>query len=641
MDVVCPQVPQISGTGVLRSCRNSTAGARHTRKSLHDVVLVPLLFAAWLCFWSCAAESQIPSRKNVIVITEVGISHAASQLISQELQKAFLGNSERHVELYTESLDMTSFSDARAQIEVRDGLIHKYRDLKIDAMIAMGPEPIRLLAQSPNKFFPGVPVVICCSTTEQAGSPTLDSRFTGAWFDVEPGRTLDAALKLFPETRSVYVVGGTTAYDRVTEEIIKTRLRSYQASVSYTYLTNLEMNSLLETLRHLPEHSIVLYTSLWRDGAGNQFINATVALPLISKASNAPVFGMSDTYIGNGAVGGCVVGFLQQTQIVANVLLKILSGTRAEDIPIINTRSFFMFDWRELKRWHVREANLPQGSIVMFREQSLWEGNRRSITAIASVVILLFLLAVYSWFKTSQLQLAKNGLIRLSGMLIDSEEKERRRLASELHDDFSQRMALLSIGLETAEEMIMREPHQACQKVHELIDSASEIGADLHTVSHRLHSATLERLGLVPGISSFCKEFAAQQDMQIEFMHDSIPRDISLNIALCLFRVVQEALRNVKKHSGATLAQVTLKVEGEYLHLSVRDQGIGFGMNLSDRHGIGLFSMAERCRLQGGEFKINSEPHKGTRIAVRLPLLYQSTEPEENDLSNTGRGKRG
>jgi signal transduction histidine kinase len=632
MWVGCAQNPQICGEGGFCSCCRSTACAKG--KSLRVIVCFPLL----ICLWVYAAEAQLPSRKNVIIIIEVGISHPAANLISQELQKAFLGNSERHVEFYMESLDTMTFSDEEAQIDFREALIRQYRNVKIDAIVAMGPGAIRFLAQPRNKLFPGVPVVICCGTTEQAGPPPLGSGFTGAWFDVEPGKTVDAALMLFPQTRNIYVVGGTTAYDRVTEQIIKTKLDSYQGSLTFTYLTNLEMNALLDTLRRLPAQSIVLYTSFWRDGAGNQFINATVALPLISKASNAPVFGMSDTYIGNGVVGGCVVSLFEQTRIVANVLSKVLSGTRAEDIPIVTAPSFFLFDWRELKRWHVQGANLPQGSVVMFREQTLWEQHRSSITAIALVITFLSLLTFYFRFKQRELQLAKNALIKLSGLLIDSEEKERRRLASELHDDFSQRMALLSIGLETVEEMITRAPQQASQQVHELIDSASEIGADLHAVSHRLHSSTLDRLGLLPGVSSFCKEFAAQQRVQVEFRHDSIPRNIPPDTALCLFRVVQEALRNVKKHSGATQAQVILKFEDKSVHLSICDQGIGFDIRHGDRQGLGLLSMAERCRLQGGDFKVSSELHKGTTVHVRLPLQYQpeavirGTGTERGDL---------
>jgi len=437
MYVVRTQVPQISGKGAFRSCRNRAA--RSKCKCLHDIVALSLLlFAALWCFWGCVAEARVPSRKNVLLITEVGNSNPATQLLIPELQTFFRGNPDYRLASYTESLDTAARSDQQAQIEILEGLIYRYRKHKIDAIVAMGPEHIRLLAASPTA----------------------------------PG--------------------------------------------------------------------------------------------------------------------------------------------------------FFMFDWKQLKRWHAREASFPQGGIFM--EQSLWEGHRLSITTIGFVVTILFLLAAYAWFKTCQLQLAKNSLIKLSGMLINSEEKERRRLASELHDDFSQRMALLSIGLETAEEMIMREPHRACQKVHELIDSASEIGADLHTVSHRLHSSTLERLGLVPGVSSFCKEFAAQQGVQVEFLHGSIGRNISPDIALCLFRIVQEALRNVKKHSGATQAQVTLKVEAKILHLSVRDQGIGFEMNFNDCKGLGLLSMAERCRLQGGELKIISRPRKGTTIDVRLPL---QSRPEE------------
>jgi signal transduction histidine kinase len=457
MNLVCTHVPQISGKGALRSCPNSAARRKWT--FLRNFVgLNLLLSAALLCSWGGVAEARVPSRKNVLLITDAGNSNPATHELTQELQTFFRGNPDYHLESYTESLDTAARSGEQAQVEILEGLIYKFREHKIDAHVAMGSEPIRFLAASPTA----------------------------------PG--------------------------------------------------------------------------------------------------------------------------------------------------------FFMVDWKRLKQWHVREASLSQGSIFMFGEQSLWEGHRLSITAIGFVVTILFFLAVYAWFKTSQLQLAKNSLIRLSGLLIDSEEKERRRLASELHDDFSQRMALLSIGLETAEEMIMREPHRACQKIHELIDSASEIGADLHNVSHRLHSSTLERLGLVPGVSSFCKEFAAQQGVQVEFLHGNIGRNISPDIALCLFRIVQEALRNVKKHSGVTQAQVTLKVEAKTLHLSVRDHGIGFQMNLNDCRGLGLLSMAERCRLQGGELKIISRPHKGTTIDARLPLhsrpneMMHVTEAERATISRIAAG---
>jgi len=206
-------------------------------------------------------------------------------------------------------------------------------------------------------------------------------------------------------------------------------------------------------------------------------------------------------------------------------------------------------------------------------------------------------------------------------MLINTQEDERARLASELHDDFSQRLAMLSLGLETAAEIVPESPAEANRQLHELMNSASELGADLHTLSHRLHSSTLERLGLAAGVAAFCKEFTAQRGIQVVFSHEEVPRSVSPDISLCLFRIVQEGLRNVKKHSGATNAQVQLQRLDGALHLSISDDGKGFDMKeVGNGQGLGLWSMQERVRLVGGRFEIHSETQKGTRIEVWLPL---------------------
>src|SRR5208283_5598997 len=176
------------------------------------------------------------------------------------------------------------------------------------------------------------------------------------------------------------------------------------------------------------------------------------------------------------------------------------------------------------------------------------------------------------------LNAAKQEQMRLSGMLINAQEDERRRLASELHDDFSQRLALLSLGLETAAEAIPDSAEEINRQLQELMNSAGEIGADLHTLSHRLHSSTLERLGLVSGVNAFCREFVAQQGVQVAFVHVGVLRSVDADVALYLFRIVQESLRNVKKHSGASKAQVILEMVDGSFHLSISDDGAGFNV---------------------------------------------------------------
>jgi signal transduction histidine kinase len=194
-------------------------------------------------------------------------------------------------------------------------------------------------------------------------------------------------------------------------------------------------------------------------------------------------------------------------------------------------------------------------------------------------------------------------------------------LAAELHDDFSQRLALLTLGLENASEALPDSPRVAQQQLQELINSAGELGADIHTVSHRLHSATLESLGLVPGVSSLCKEFTDRYGIEIDFSADNIPRIVDPDVALCLFRIVQEALQNLKKHSGAARAEVRLIRRADRISVSVYDPGKGFDMNdMRAQEGLGIHSMEERARLLSGYFKIHSEPGRGTRVEAAIPL---------------------
>jgi signal transduction histidine kinase len=159
-------------------------------------------------------------------------------------------------------------------------------------------------------------------------------------------------------------------------------------------------------------------------------------------------------------------------------------------------------------------------------------------------------ITIYLQRSRKQLTLAKEKQMQLSGLLINAEEKERSRVASELHDDFSQRLAILALGLENVQEATPASFSGVHKQLHELSKSTSELGSDLYTLSHRLHSSTLESLGLVPAVDSLCREFTCKQGIRVHFSSDEISRSINPDVALCIFRIVQEALRNLKKWCG-------------------------------------------------------------------------------------------
>ena len=528
----------------------------------------------------------------------------------------------RDVEFFSESLDLLSLPDRPSLAETRDWLVKKYGDRKLEVVVAVGPDTIRFLVDYGRTLFLGVPIVICGSAADQAGSPSLDSRFTGTWQKREPGKTLEAALRLFPNTRHVFVVGGTSVYDQVVLAATKEFFSSLQQpKTEFSYLTDMEMGKLLEQLKNLPESSIVFYTSFFQDSAGNKFLNATKALPMIASAANAPVFGMSDTYLEHGIVGGDLMNFREQGKVTAQIVSELLEGKRAEDIPVEVLPSMLMFDWNELKRWHVPESRVPYGSIILYREASFWERPKWFWVTALLIILTLSALAAYLQYSQKQLKLAKEKERHLSGKLINAEEQERRRIASELHDDFSQRLALLALGLENVEEATPSSFREVHGRLHDLVKSTNEFSADLHTLSHRLHSSTLESLGLVPAVAALCKEFSANQGVGVAFTADEIPRSVHPDTALCVFRIVQEGLRNLKKYSGASEAKVILRMGHDRLELTVRDYGRGFDLSrLSRNEGIGVRSMEERSRAVGGDFSIQSRPGKGTTLKVVVPL---------------------
>ena len=218
---------------------------------------------------------------------------------------------------------------------------------------------------------------------------------------------------------------------------------------------------------------------------------------------------------------------------------------------------------------------------------------------------------------------AEEAVASLSGRLIDAQEEERKRIARELHDDYNQRIAMLANDLAQLAKND-RDPSTAADRtesLRHLKDRVCELGADLHSLSHRLHPSTLKVLGLVAAVRTFCREFETQQGVQVDFGHEKVPRDVPEDAELCLFRIAQEGLRNVKRHSGANRAEVRLESLDGTLHLTVSDRGSGFDSNKpAERRGIGLRSMEERLRVLGGHLEVDSRPMEGTRIDAWLPL---------------------
>jgi PAS domain S-box-containing protein len=217
---------------------------------------------------------------------------------------------------------------------------------------------------------------------------------------------------------------------------------------------------------------------------------------------------------------------------------------------------------------------------------------------------------------------AEEALSSVSRRLIEAQEQERSRIARELHDDISQRLGLLAWRLNGLAQAPPDSAAGLRQGIEDAREEAVHLGNDIQGLSYRLHPPRLELVGLAAAAAGLCGELSNRQNVKIDFHAESIPNDLSQQVSLCLFRVLQEALQNATKHSGARHAQVLLKGGATDIELTVHDAGIGFVPEEATKgRGLGLTSMKERLRGVGGQLSVDSKPQHGTTVHARVPLV--------------------
>ncbi len=229
--------------------------------------------------------------------------------------------------------------------------------------------------------------------------------------------------------------------------------------------------------------------------------------------------------------------------------------------------------------------------------------------------------------KEAELRENQKQLRTLAARFLKSQEEERSRIARELHDDLSQKLAFLAVEAEVLEQRLSEVPDPMRDRLRSLKRRAVDLSEDVRRMAHQLHPAVLDDLGLEPALRSYCAEFSVLTGIPVKFSWQKPFGSLPSEVALCLYRVTQEGLRNVAKHSRAPRAAVTLAGAADAIQLSITDSGVGFSLDeVKSKGGLGIASMEERVRLVNGSILIESVPGKGTRIKVHVPLPRRTDE---------------
>jgi len=579
----------------------------------------------------CAGASGATpgSVRTVVVLTpDNAPGSPGSGDFYKGLRATFASDVRDQIQIRFEPLDISRFQDARGHALLADFLRQKYAGQKIDLVVAGLAPSLDFALEHRETIFPGVPVVFAALDEEEVRKRSLPADVIGIPIEMDLVGTLELALRLQPETRRVFVIAGSSSFDARWESVARQRLRPYEGRLEIVYLSGLAMDDLLKRVANLPNQSMIQYLHIFEDAAGKTFIPAE-ALELLAAKANVPIYGHVGSYIGRGVVGGHVMSFERAGRNAARLGLRILAGERPETISVPAAGSNeYVVDQRQLRRWGLDEAALPGGTTVRHQEPRLWDLYRWHIVGavclfVLETALILGLLVERTRRRRAEqdLRLSQVELRRLTGRLLQAQEDESRRIARELHDDLGQGLALLTVEMDLLRQKPPEAASQLGGRIQDLLRQIRQLSSSVHELSHQLHPAKLEQLGLAAGIGGLCHELTYRHGLKIEFAANQVPSAISPETALCLYRIAQEALANSIKHSGAQHVRVELSGTAAVIALRIVDDGCGFDPGLlQGKSGLGLVSMRERVFSLGGHIAIDSKPSDGTQVEVRIPL---------------------
>jgi len=233
--------------------------------------------------------------------------------------------------------------------------------------------------------------------------------------------------------------------------------------------------------------------------------------------------------------------------------------------------------------------------------------------------------------KQAELERSQAELQALAGRLLTAQDDERRRISRELHDDVNQRLAMLTLDVESLQAGLSRSQRETAERLGVIRDRLVELSDDVHGLAYGLHPSVLDHLGLKAALRSHVSDLQRHESIRIDLhVGDDLERPPS-DVAACLYRVAQAALRNVVKHAHATRATVEVRRAEGGVRLSVSDDGVGFAVPTRSSEGLGIVGMQERVRLVGGRFTLTSQVGEGSSVTVCLPLPGKDAGEEDGE----------
>ena len=618
------------------------------------------------------APGLAQARQNVLFIFDEEQDLPGLALINRGLREVFQREMKDGVELYSEALHISQFKDPGYYGVLRDYFRRKYDGKRPDLIVAVMEPSLDFLLREGRALFPGVPIVICGADPSDVEGKALPGNVTGVLAKRTFAPTLEIALRLQPDTRNVFVVGGAARFDRQIQAIARRDLQPFEGKLAINWLTALPFDELLARLANLPAHSVVYYLTLFADGSGSAFVPHE-ALSRIAAVANAPVYVSLDQFVGLGAVGGHVYSVTTHGEQAAQIGVRILRGAAPASIPLVAVAAGLnMFDWRQLHRWGLEERALPAGSVVEFRNPSVWDLYRWYI--VGGVVLFLLQSALVVGLLANRAELRRAETAR-------EESEQRRRRAEEeaqrQRDELAHALRVTTLGELTASfAHELNQPLTAiaanAQAARRLL-IAGRLDPDVKEAIDDLAADAVRAGETVRRLQAlFRKQPAGRAPLEVNALIDDVLRLLATdirrrNIAVHFTRgeglpavlgdgvQLRQVLINLLVNAAEAISLAgegpreirieTRRRDAGHVAIAIRDSGPGAKESDLERmfehfvttkpHGLGMGLAISRSIVEahGGRIWADRNDERGITLHIHLPV-----PPRQDDSSGGDRG---
>ena len=598
------------------------------------------------------ASAQDAAKKVVVLYWESKDS-VGNISFDKGLQAGLLADPSSKWELFSEYLDSTRFPGEHQTELLHEYLREKYKNQKIDVVVATPDPAFDFLLKNRTDLFPNSPIVFVSVKRPPPEMLVAGPGLTGIIRANTHRKTLDLALKLHPETTDVFVVSGSPERDKRFEKVAREELAGYDQRFHITYLTDLPIDELMNRVKTLPRASIILY--VWHRSAleSEKSLQTYQVLEKIRQVSSVPIYGMGSRNVGYGLVGGYVQDSERNGLEVSEIVRRILHNTRAQDIPVDSASSVPMFDWRELRRFGISESSLPNGSVILSREFTVWEQYKGRIVLIAFLLVLQTAIITALLIEQRRRRRAKEALDQLNAELetriddrtaaLHAKSRELESFAYSVAHDLKAPLR----GIDGYSRLLLQDYSKSlqddgCTMLQTIQDSTDEM---TQLIDDLLDYSRLERrelrtdtIELGPVVTSLVEEKKREcGERPIDFVVE-VNGALVLADASGLTQALRNYLDNAIKFTGKVPApriEVGAEEGAESCVVWVRDNGIGFDMehheeifdifqrlNVTNDYpgtGIGLAIVRKAMERMGGRAWAESKPGAGATFYLEIP----------------------